>query len=252
MQKRFGEIADKITKFMTKKGYVAFLDNNGNLLYSSLTGESEQAVKKLSSVFPVWNIGDYQLKKLPKSNIIVYKVSPHIVLALESYEKEGVLIVVGKRLEENFANLFKDLDVELPAPEAKGLIEVASKKSSLELVQESSSARVTEKTYESIPTGITSEKIEEGIQEPPMGTPSVGNTGDTVTVSFPIIVDKKSLKKVKDPDEVKVLELCDGGHTIDDIAEELHLPKVRVMITTGDYSAKGVIRYISGFKKMKR
>jgi hypothetical protein len=253
MQKRFGEVADRITKFMTKKGYVAFLDNNGNLLYSSLGSESEETVKKLSSVFPFWNIGDYQLKKLPKSNILVYKVSPSIVLALESYEKEGVLIVVGKRLEESFESMFKGLESELPAKQEKELIEVSSKKSSLELVQESSSTEVAQKTTEPIPTRITTEEItREVIKEPSMEPPPVVKTEEAISVSFPILVDRKSLKKIKEPVELRILELCDGDHTIDDIAEELKVPRIRVMLTTGDASAKGMIRYISGFKKIKR
>nr|MDO8079227.1 hypothetical protein [Candidatus Freyarchaeota archaeon] len=252
MEKRFREIADKIAKFTTKKSSVAFLDDHGNFLYSSLTKESEGAVKKLSSIFPVWNIGDYQLKKLLKSNILIYKVSPHIVVTLDSYEKEGVLIVVGKRLEENFATLFKDLESELPAVPVKELIEVSSKESNLGLVQEDPSTEKTE-TAEPIQTSITPEEIEgETAEESIMkSSPAVG-VEETVTVSFPILVDKKILKKIKEPIAIDILNLCDGGHTIDDISEELKIPKARVMIITGDYSAKGAIRYLSGIRKIKK
>nr|MDO8080944.1 hypothetical protein [Candidatus Freyarchaeota archaeon] len=269
MEKRFAEIADKISRFTTKRSYAAFLDDHGNILYSSLTKESEEAVKKLKSIFPVWNIGDYQLKKLPKSNILIYKVSTHIIVALDSYEKEGVLIIVGKRLEENFGNLFKDLESELPAAPVKELIEVSSKESNLGIVQKSSPTKGTEKIIE--PTLTSNENLKlvgaieglktetprgetevEMLKEPSIEPPSLGKVEETVTVSFPVLVDTKFLKKVKEPIEVKILELCDGGHTIDDIAEELKVPKIRVMLTTGDYSAKGVIRYVSGFKKIKR
>lgn len=266
MEKRFGEIADKISRFTTKRSYIAFLDDLGNILYSSLTAESEGVVKKLKAIFPVWNIGDYQLKKLPKSNILIYKVSTRIIVAVESYEKEGILIIVGKRLEENFANVFKELESTLPATPVKELIEVSSKDSNLGLLQKSSpleTEKITEPIQmsneafkrvgatESLKTELNQGETSRGmLKGPSMENPSVEKVEQTITVSYPVLVDSKSLKKVKDPIELKILQLCDGGHTIDDIAEELNVPRIRVMLVTGDYGAKGILKYVSGFKKL--
>jgi hypothetical protein len=252
MERRFKEIADRIAKFTTKKSSVAFLDENGNILYSSLIKESELAVKKLSGVFPVWNIGDYLLKKLLKSNILIYKVSPHIIVALDSYEKEGVLIIVGKRLEENFADMFKDLESELSTTPAKELREVSPKESSLTMTQENPSTGET-KMVEPTPTSVLPQKIggEIAKESSMTSSPSV-KVEETVTVSFPILVDSKILKKIKEPIIIDILNLCDGGHTIDDISEELKVPKARVMMVTGDYSAKGALRYLSGIRKIKK
>ncbi|MGQ9723348.1 MAG: hypothetical protein ACUVXA_18750 [Candidatus Jordarchaeum sp.] len=252
MEKSFGEIAEKIAKFMPKKCYVAFLENSGNLLWSSLTSESADAVSKLRGVFPVWDIGDYQLKKLSKSNLLVYKVSPRIVLAIESYEKEGVLIVTGKRLEENYLELFSEIESQLPAPKEEEVIEVPTKEVSLGLVKEGFTAEeigVAEPTVGVIPSEIVEGEMP---REPSTVTPPAGEVEETITVSFPILVDNKILKKVKEPMAIAILQLCDGDHTIDDIAEELGISKARAMITTGDFSAKGAIRYISGIRKIKR
>lgn len=252
MEKRFAEIAETISKFILKKCYIAFLDDSGKMLYSSLMGESEDAVKKLCQIFPVWDTGDYQLKKLSKSNLLVYKVSPRIVFALESYEKEGVLIVAGKRLEENYMEWFSEIESQLPAPQVKEVLEVSTEEASLGLVREGSS---TEESViaESIPTEIPHEEIEVGRPRESSAEPSaVGEVEETITVSFPVLVDKKILKKVKEPMAIAILELCDGDHTIDDIAEELGISKARAMITTGDFSAKGAIKYISGIRKIKR
>ncbi len=252
MEKNFGEIAERINRFMPKKSYVAFLDYSGNILYSALTSESENAVKKLCPIFPVWNVGDYQLKKLSKSNLLVYKVSPRIILSIESYEKEGVLIVAGKRLEENYVEWFSELEDQLPAPQVKEVIEVPTKEVSLGLVKEGSSAEEA-LIAESLPKEIPPEEIEgERPQEPSGATFIGGETEETMMVSFPVLVDKKILKKVKDPMAIAILELCDGDHTIDDIVEELGISKARAMITTGDFSAKGAIKYISGIRKIKR
>lgn len=248
MESRFKEIADRISKFTTKKSSVAFLDDQGNVLYSSLTKESETAVKKVSGVFPVWSVGDYLIKKLLKSNILIYKVSNHTIVALDSYEKEGVLIIVGKRLEENFAETFKELESLASTKLSEKPVEVPSAKPSAGLAQESLPAgetKIATQTPTSSPTQIASES---SMKAPP----SVEEVEETVTVSFPVLVDSKFLKKVKDPMVLNILTLCDGGHTIDDISEELKIPKARVMIITGEYSAKGAIRYLSGIRKVKK
>ncbi|MEM2145313.1 MAG: hypothetical protein QW279_08125 [Candidatus Jordarchaeaceae archaeon] len=252
MESRFKEIADRIAKFTTKKSSVAFLDDQGNVLYSSLTKESETAVKKLSGVFPVWSVGDYLIKKLLKSNILIYKVSNHTIVALDSYEKEGVLIIVGKRLEENFAETFKELESVTPATPSAKPVEAPSAKPSAGLAQASLSAgetKIAAQTSTSVPTKISESEI---ASESSMKAPPSVEVEETVTVSFPVLVDSKILKKVKDPMAVNILNLCDGGHTIDDISEELKIPKARVMIITGEYSAKGAIRYLSGIRKVKR
>ncbi len=251
MEKRFKEIADNITKFMPKKCYLAFLDDSGNILYSSLMAESESAVKQLSRVFPVWSPGDYQLKKLPKSNLLIYKASPRIILAIESYEKEGVLIVAGKRIEENYMDLFRELEKELPAPGVKAISETVSE-ASLKVAQGVSAAEELE-IAKSIPEEAYAKEIEgEKISEPVLAPPSQKEAEVTVTVSFPVLVDKNILKKVKEPMAIAILQLCDGDHTVDDIAEELGISKARVMITTGDFGAKGALKYVSGFRKIKR
>ncbi|MEM3587559.1 MAG: hypothetical protein QXO71_09585, partial [Candidatus Jordarchaeaceae archaeon] len=222
--------------------------------------------KKLKSVFSTWSVGDYQVRKLPKSNILIYKVSPHIIVALDSYEKEGVLIILGKRLEENFANIFKELESKIPATPVKGSVETVSKELSLELLQKGAPTKDTE-TVElgpvdedfrlvetrSLKSELNHEKGElETVKEQSMEIPPAERGEEIITVSFPVLIDTKFLKKVKDPIALKILNLCDGGHTIDDIAEELKIPKIRVMLVTGDYSAKGVLKYISGIRKIKR
>ncbi|WXG41886.1 MAG: hypothetical protein WED07_14160 [Candidatus Freyarchaeum deiterrae] len=252
MEASLREIAETLKKFTIKKCSAAFLDDSGNLLYSCLTAELEGSIKKLSGVFPVWNIGDYQLKKLPKGNVLIYKVSPHIILALESYENEGALIVIGKRLEENYGERFKSLESQLPAAPAKAGGVVSSEKSNLGLVQEDP-ATVEFDLFESLLKDTAPKEIRrETVKESPVKSPSAGNGEEIMTVSFPVLADRNILKKVKEPNINAILNLCDGHHTIDDICEELSIPKARIMIITGDYSAKGALKYISGIRTTKR
>nr|MDO8082368.1 hypothetical protein [Candidatus Freyarchaeota archaeon] len=153
MEKGFEAITKKMAESITGRFYVAFLDDDGNILYSSLLPESVETLKKLIQVFAYCEVGDFQVKRLTKSNLLVYKVSPHTVLALESYAKEGVLIAAAKHLEENYADLFREPEDRHPAPQVQEVSEKSSEEPITELVQEVSSTvtEETEKITEAIP-----------------------------------------------------------------------------------------------------
>ncbi|WXG41815.1 MAG: hypothetical protein WED07_13795 [Candidatus Freyarchaeum deiterrae] len=154
MDNGFSEIVKKMAQFLPGRFYVAFLDCSGNILYSTLSAESEGTLKKIVQVFSVCDKGDFQVKKLAKNNLVVYKVSPDVVLALESYEKEGVLISAAKRVEEKYTDWSRSPEEQLPAPpvhEESGA--ATEKESSTGQVLEASSAEETEKIANPIPQG---------------------------------------------------------------------------------------------------
>jgi hypothetical protein len=248
MENLFENAAKKIEEIVAEKIRIAFLDDIGNILYSSLTAESEKIAKKLTTIFSDCDIGDYQIKKLPKSNLLIYMISPLIILALESHEKEGILISTIKNLEENHESLFDELESDLLRLHSNELVEISSKESGVELVQERSPVKETEKMAESVPPSITQREIKRIELKEPSTVTYAEKVSETIPVNFPILAKRRALKKVKDPNELKILQLCDGNHTIEEIGEKLGISKSQVMITTGDYNAKGMIKYISGFK----
>jgi hypothetical protein len=146
METEYSVIAKKMEAFMPGRFYVAFLDGVGNILYSSLSAESEKTLKNLAQVFSACDTGDFQVKKLAKSNLVIYKVSPNVVLALESYEKEGVLISAAKRLEEKYTEFVRGPEEKLQISRVKEVSETASEnESSTGLVQKVSTTEETEK-----------------------------------------------------------------------------------------------------------
>ncbi|MEM2144102.1 MAG: hypothetical protein QW279_01980 [Candidatus Jordarchaeaceae archaeon] len=124
METEFTQIAKKIATFIPVKHYIAFLDNTGNILYSSLSNESKENIKKLAQILPLCDIGDFQVKKLKKANLILYKISPDIFLAIESYEKEGVIISAAKRLEEKYTEIFGSKKTPIPTPQIQAVSEI--------------------------------------------------------------------------------------------------------------------------------
>ena len=139
MATEFSKIAKKIAEFIPVKYYLALIDDTCNILHSSLSTESVETLKKLAQIFPLCDIGDFQVKKLKKTNLIIYKLSPNLLLALESYEKEGVIISAAKRIEEKYTELFRTPEKQLQTPPPQETSETTSKVvPSAELVKEES------------------------------------------------------------------------------------------------------------------
>ncbi|MEM3525874.1 MAG: hypothetical protein QXV37_00535, partial [Candidatus Jordarchaeaceae archaeon] len=153
-----------------------FIDNAGTPLYSTLSPEAEENIKKLAQIFPICEIGDFQIRKLKKSNLLIYKLSPTILLALESYEKEGVIISAAKRLEEKYNELFETPKTPSPSktpPPPQEVVELSPERvSSLEQVKEvvelsPGQVSVTERVFQTVETKTSdpNSQLEERLNE---------------------------------------------------------------------------------------
>ena len=116
------EIGDKIASLLSIKAELAIIDADGGLIYSSLSPEAEEIARRLAkAAMTIWDVGDYQVKKLSKTNLLIYKMTDRLAIALNSYEKEGIIILSAKRLEEKLREDFKTMEkmmkkIKVPAP----------------------------------------------------------------------------------------------------------------------------------------
>ncbi len=116
------EIGAKIANSLPIKAELAIIDADGQLIYSSLSPEAEEIAKRLAkAAMTIWDVGDYQIKKLSKTNLLIYKMTDRLAVALNSYEKEGIIILSAKRLEEKLREDFKAMEkmvkeIKVPAP----------------------------------------------------------------------------------------------------------------------------------------
>ncbi|MHA1409371.1 MAG: SPOR domain-containing protein [Candidatus Odinarchaeia archaeon] len=113
------EINDLITKI--KGGItltnvrIGLFDIQGNILYSNLGEKAADIASKLTKgAFEAWDIGDYQVKKLERGCLLVSRVTEKLALALDSYEREGLVIVAMGALMKKYANEFNKIDSMLP------------------------------------------------------------------------------------------------------------------------------------------
>jgi len=116
------EIGNKIVSSLPIKAELAIIDADGGLIYSSLSPEAEEIARRLAkAAMTIWDVGDYQVKKLSKTNLLIYKMTDRLAIALNSYEKEGIIILSAKRLEEKLREDFKAMEkmvkeIKVPAP----------------------------------------------------------------------------------------------------------------------------------------
>ncbi|MHA1595823.1 MAG: hypothetical protein ACTSXJ_09005 [Candidatus Baldrarchaeia archaeon] len=223
------DIGSRIAISLPIRSDFAIINDEGEVLYSNLSPQALETAKKIvKSSLPVWDIGDYQIKTLGESHLLIYKVTEKLAFALDSQEAEGIMIVIAKRLASLLNSEFKELEsLMIGAP-----------------------VEVKEVTVPRAPPPPPPEKAvpeEVHVVEEKPAPPRV----EVEPANYPILTDRTILKKIKDETVRKMLELCDGDHTVKDIAEELGLPRARVLITLGEYSSKGLVTYISGIRKME-
>ena len=77
----------------------SIIADEGKALFSSLPSSTLRIAMRIGrEMLSVSGIGDYSVKKLKNSSLIVMRISDSLVLALEGQELEGVLISLANRL----------------------------------------------------------------------------------------------------------------------------------------------------------
>ncbi|RLC82457.1 MAG: hypothetical protein DRI61_02245 [Chloroflexi bacterium] len=104
------EFLTKASGYIPAGTYFALLNGEGNELVSTLPQEVEQlALKIIKASAGLWDVGDYQVKSLMEGRrLFVFKISARWVLAMESPEKEGVLLHLARRLQNMFSTVTEE------------------------------------------------------------------------------------------------------------------------------------------------
>ena len=235
------ELAEKIVSSLPVRSRLAIIGDTGQIFHSTLTSEAREAAEKIVKVgLPLWDIGDYQVKKLRSSQLLIYKITNRLALALDSIEREGVLILAAKRVASMYTNEFNELEKLLGTPPEYPKVEKVTPLPAPLKVQEKK---------ELPPPSAPSVTLPPPTPPPTPPPPPAKPTAKFETVNIPVLVDKSILKKVRDETVRNILELCDGSHTTSEIAKKLNIPRSRVLIVLGNFSK--AINYISSIRKME-
>jgi len=232
------ELAEKIANSLPVRSRLAIIGDTGQVFHSTLTSEAREAAEKIAKIgLPLWDVGDYQVKRFKNSQLLVYKITNRLALALDSVEREGVLILAAKKVASMFNNELNKLE-ELLGTVPTYEVEKPTLPST-PLKTEERKTTLTSSTSPTTPPSTTSSAT----------LPSVKPAAKFETVNIPVLVDKGVLKKVKDDMVRSILELCDGSHTTSEIAKKLNIPRSKVLIVLGNFSK--AINYISSIRKVE-
>ncbi|MHA1832915.1 MAG: hypothetical protein ACTSV7_02910 [Candidatus Baldrarchaeia archaeon] len=232
------ELAEKIANSLPVRSRLAIIGDTGQVFHSTLTSEAREAAEKIAKIgLPLWDVGDYQVKRLKNSQLLVYKITNRLALALDSVEREGVLILAAKKVASMFNNELNKLEELLGTVPTYEVEKPTSP--SAPLKTEERKTTLTSSTSPTTPPSTT----------PSATLPSVKPAAKFETVNIPVLVDKGVLKKVKDDMVRSILELCDGSHTTSEIAKKLNIPRSKVLIVLGNFSK--AINYISSIRKVE-
>jgi len=97
----FDEFLSKAYEYIPPGTYWAILNEKGELLTSDLSQGAERlAVKITQAGMTFWDVGDYQVKSLGGGRkLFIFKITSAWALALESSEREGVLLHLARQLK---------------------------------------------------------------------------------------------------------------------------------------------------------
>jgi len=111
-------IAREISK-IAPEAKIAIILTQGNILYSSVSPESEEQLVAVAKAAPkVMDVGDYQVRRLDGRRLVAVRVSERIVVGLEGAVREGLLVLYARQIHQSLRESFEELDSSL-AEEAR-------------------------------------------------------------------------------------------------------------------------------------
>ena len=201
MAEEIEKLVDKIkTGINLPNVRVGLFDIQGHILYSSLGEKASELASKLTKgAFAAWDIGDYQVKHLEKGCLLVSRVTEKLALAIDSFEREGLVIVTMGALMKRFADEFEKIDkllpgkpISVPLPEEKPVAEAPVK-------------------IEAAPEPVKP-VVEQAVKAPP-SSPLINITPDLI-----LTVSQANINKIEmDPVMLSLIRIFDGIKPVSEI-----------------------------------
>lgn len=209
---------------ITARG-IALYTVGGKQIYSDLDPSVNERLMMFVQSFPGLSVGSYITINIGDRTLIVMRLSERAVLAVFTHQRVGIVLVkMGALIKSYGSTLDKILEgiVEEEVPTVQLPVVKAE-----EAVQEAGEVEAEIEAAEAQPAAERAEAAELKI----------------VTVQVPVILDESIVNKSSGR-ERRVLELCDGERSVEEIAKEAGVPFFEALQICTKYSAKKKIRII--------
>ncbi|MHA1835775.1 MAG: hypothetical protein ACTSYQ_02435 [Candidatus Odinarchaeia archaeon] len=228
MSEEIEKLIDKIKSGITLTNVrIGLFDIQGNILYSSLGERASAIASRLTKgAFEAWDIGDYQVKHMEKGCLLVSRVTEKLALAIDAYEREGLVIVAMGALMKRFANEFKKIDSLLPGKPV--------------VVEEKITAEITEPPK---PVEEPSPKVQEvAPPEPKVEAKPEEKEFEFINITPDLVLmvsEAKANKIEMDPIMLGLIRVIDGVRPVEDVVKlagyefRQVLPKLIYLIQQG-------------------
>ncbi|MFX0068469.1 MAG: hypothetical protein ACFE7I_05285 [Candidatus Hodarchaeota archaeon] len=206
---------------------IGLFDAQGNCLYGTLSEEAETVTRGIiARSFPTWDSGDYQVKHLERGCLLISRVSDKLALAIDSYEREGLVIMSLGTLLRRFKKDFGEIDDMLPGAAIAPSVPAEPSRP----VPAAPTTPAPPTTPASTPEPVS--ELEEPTLEPPPGEEAeLSETADSVGSISPdaiLVVSEPSVNKLElDSDMLSLLRVIDGKRTMREVAKTAAIPLKR-------------------------
>ncbi|MEM1657973.1 MAG: hypothetical protein QXK94_02970 [Candidatus Jordarchaeales archaeon] len=223
---------------ITARG-IALYSVGGKKIYSDLDPAVEERLRVFVPSFPGLSVGSHITVNIGERNLVIMRLSERAVLAVFTHQRVGIVLVkMGALIKSYGSTLDKVLEgvVEEEVPTVQ-LPPVEEKAEAAEAVEE-----VVEEV-KAVEEAKVAEEVK--VEAPPAPAAAEGARGGlkVVTVQVPVILDASIIEKSSGR-ERKILELCDGEKSVDEIAKAAGVPFFEVLQLCTKYSAKKKIRLL--------
>lgn len=220
---------------ITARG-IALYSLGGKQIYSDLDSGVEERLKMFIPSFPGLSVGSHITVNIGEKTLIIMRLSERSVLAVFTHQRVGIVLVKMNALIKSYGSTLDKLlegveEEAVPSVQLPPVKEKAVEEEVQETVAESIEAVGAVETVEAKPA--TTEKAEVTEKE----------KMKIVTVQVPVILDESIVQKSSGR-ERKILELCNGERSVDEIAKEADVPFFEALQICTKYSVKKKLRLI--------
>lgn len=236
---------------ITARG-IALYTVRGKQIYSDLDSSVEERLRVFIPSFPGLSVGSHITLNIGERTLIVMRLSERAILAVFTHQRVGIVLVKMNALIKAYGStLDKVLEgvveeevpsVQLPAVEEKVEEEVGEVQAE-GVVEEAKAEEAVEAQTAEGAAAETAPAAEVAAEAAKSAEAVTAGRVKIVTVQVPVILDESIVKKSSGR-ERKVLELCDGERSVDDIAKAAGVPFFEALQICTKYSVKKKVRLI--------